>query len=371
MEWSPQQDAALKAVSAWLRDPAAPQVFRLFGWAGTGKSTLAVHLAQDVKKVCYGAFTGKASLVMRKRGCTGASTIHSLIYSIVKEEAGEPKFQLNEDSAVRYADLVVIDEVSMVDERLGRDLMSFGTKILVLGDPFQLPPVRAKDGEGFFTNAEPDIMLTEIHRQAADNPIIRMSMDIRNGEGLAYGTYGDSRVISRRDVEAADILGADQLIVGKNATRTNYNRRMRELKDIDSTLPIVGERVICLRNNHQKHLLNGQMWFTKEVRASKRTPGGITMLLDPDDAGNRTNLDVKVTTHQRFFDGKEDEFKDWNERRVFDEFTYGYCVTTHKAQGSQWDNVYLFDESFVFREDAARWLYTGVTRAAERITVAR
>ena len=58
----------------------------------------------------------------------------------------------------------------MVDEDLGRDLLSFGKPVLVLGDPAQLPPVK---GGGFFTEAEPDVMLTEVHRQAADNPIIR------------------------------------------------------------------------------------------------------------------------------------------------------------------------------------------------------
>ena len=94
--WSPQQDAALLAVSAWLKDKNGPQVFRLFGWAGTGKSTLAVHLAQDVRSVKYAAFTGKAALVMRKRGCKGAQTIHSLIYTLVSEKEGEPRFVLDE-----------------------------------------------------------------------------------------------------------------------------------------------------------------------------------------------------------------------------------------------------------------------------------
>ena len=70
--------------------------------------------------------------------------------------------------------------------------------MLVLGDPFQLPPVQ---GSGFFTNAEPDVMLTEIHRQARDNPIIRLSLDIREGEYLERGIYGESRVIAREDVD--------------------------------------------------------------------------------------------------------------------------------------------------------------------------
>ena len=110
--WSSQQDAALVAVSAWLKDRNGPQVFRLFGWAGTGKSTLAVHLAQDVRSVKYAAFTGKAAMVMRKRGCKGAQTIHSLIYTLVSEKEGEPRFVLDPESPAADADLIVIDALT-------------------------------------------------------------------------------------------------------------------------------------------------------------------------------------------------------------------------------------------------------------------
>src|SRR5690606_37252608 len=156
--WSPQQDAALVAVSDWLKDRDGPQVFRLFGWAGTGKSTLAVHLAQEVRMVRFAAFTGKAALVMRKRGCTGAQTIHSVIYTLVSEKEGEPRFVLDSESPAADADLIVIDEVSMADGQLDSDLLSFGVKVLVLGDPFQLPPVQEA---AFFLADEPNIMQSE------------------------------------------------------------------------------------------------------------------------------------------------------------------------------------------------------------------
>ena len=363
MQWSPQQDEALKAVSAWLKDKNGPQVFRLFGWAGTGKSTLARHLAQGVKSVKYAAFTGKAAMVMRRYGAKGASTIHSLIYALVSDKDEEPRFVLDPESEAAMADLIVIDEVSMVDEPLGRDLLSFGTKVLVLGDPFQLPPVQ---GAGFFTADAPDFMLTEIHRQAADNPIIRMSMDIREGGRLEKGSYGDSLVISRHEVDRDAVLNADQVLCGRNKTRVAYNDRLRELKNLPEHEPVPGDRLVCLRNNPVKKLLNGQIWIAAEVK--KRSPTRFAMTLDPDDATAGKGSQAKVITHSAFFSGEEDTLS-WPERRQFDEFTFGYCLTVHKAQGSQWDKVYLFDESYVFREDRARWLYTAVTRASEQITV--
>src|SRR6201995_3470482 len=189
--FSPQQDAALKAVAEWLKAKPGrgqtPLVFRLFGYAGTGKTTLARHIAENVDgKVLFAAFTGKAALVMRSKGCERASTIHSLIYKT--RESGEevPSFDLWDEAPASKAALIVIDECSMVDAELGRDLMSFGVPVLVLGDPAQLPPVQ---GGGFFTEVEPDVMLTEVHRQAEDNPIIRLSMDIRDGRELDMGRY--------------------------------------------------------------------------------------------------------------------------------------------------------------------------------------
>ena len=59
----------------------------------------------------------------------------------------------------------------------------------------------------------------------------------------------------------------------------------------------------------------------------------------------------------------------WEQRKPYDEFDYGYVLTVHKSQGSQWDDVVLFDESFAFQDSRARWLYTGITRAAKRLSV--
>ena len=234
-QFSPHQDDALKAVAQWLKaKPGAngtPQVFRLFGYAGTGKTTLARHLAeQSDGEVKFAAFTGKAASVMRGKGCKGASTIHSLIYRA--RESGEeiPSFDLWDEAPASKAELIVIDECSMVDAELGRDLLSFGVPVLVLGDPAQLPPIQ---GGGFFTETEPDAMLTEVHRQATDDPIVRLSMDIRAGEYLEPGRYGETEVIPKNKLDPERVLEADQVLVGRNATRRAYNLRMRERRGFE------------------------------------------------------------------------------------------------------------------------------------------
>src|SRR4029079_6845527 len=356
----------LKSVADWLK--AGPgrngtrQVFRLFGYAGTGKTTLARHIAEDTDgEVKFAAFTGKAASVMRGKGCRGACTIHSLIYRA--RESGEeiPSFDLWDEAPASEAELIIIDECSMVDAELGRDLMSFGVPVLVLGDPAQLPPIQ---GGGFFTEAEPDAMLTEVHRQAEDNPIIRLSMDIRAGLDLEPGRYGESEIVTRARLDPQRVIGADQVLVGRNATRRAYNMRMRQRRGFAGELPATGDKLVCLRNNKRKGLVNGALWSVKEKPSAQRNI--IKMRLTPDDgfAGKGIKVSVRPECITGGIEGLE-----WMMRKNFDEFDYGYVLTVHKSQGSQWDDVVLFDESAVFSETRQRWLYTGVTRAAKRLTV--
>ncbi len=364
--FTPHQDAALGAVAAWLKAKlgrkSVPPVFRLFGYAGTGKTTLARHIAEGVDgEVRFAAFTGKAALVMRSKGCEKASTIHSLIYRARDSGDGEPSFALWDDAPVSKAKLIVIDECSMVDAELGRDLMSFGVPVLVLGDPAQLPPIQ---GGGFFTDAEPDAMLTEVHRQAFDDPIVRLSMEVRAGRRLEPGDYGETRVVKKAALDPERVLDADQVLVGRNATRRAYNKRMRERRGLHDALPMAGDKLVCLRNNRKKGLFNGGLWVVKE-RGTRRS-GVMTLRLTPDEeTGARA---VKVSVRPECFTGGIEAF-DWARRKPYDEFDYGYVLTVHKAQGSQWDDVVLFDESFAFAESRERWLYTGITRAAKRLTV--
>lgn len=396
MIYSAQQQTAIDRVQRWLR-AGQERVFYLAGPAGTGKTRLAREFASGLSGyACFCAYTGKAAYVLRQMGCP-ASTIHSLIYVsreksrerlrelevklerleatlppghpsldilhrdlyIEKENLKRPTFVLNHESSIRNATLVVVDECSMIDQQMGEDLLSFDVPILVLGDPFQLPPVR---GEGFFTNRAPDFTLTEIHRQAAESPVLWMATRVREGHGLSLGAVGDSSVVARAAVTAAHAQGAEQILVGRNATRRASNARMRQLRGHTTRLPCKGDRVVCLRNNHELGILNGALY---DVQACEEVE---TDLLGLQIINDDTNDLQTITAHSHHFLGKADALEWWN-RRSAEEFDYGYALTVHKSQGSQWNSVLLFDESAAFRADARRWLYTGITRAAQKVTV--
>lgn len=393
--WSPQQQIALDRVGRWLKERDKP-VYQLAGYAGTGKTTLAKHLAATVNgPVYFAAYTGKAAHVLTKSGASNVSTIHKLIYTpkdksqqrlkelqaeraklmthkpvpetlVEKVEAAikaeqmnlaRPMFQLNTESPLYEASLLVVDEYSMIDEQMGEDLLSFGCPILALGDPGQLPPVQGKP----FFSSRPDILLTEIHRQAQDNPIIWMSKEVREGRVLRPGDYGDSRVIPYahlpKDQLRDMVLSTDQLLVGRNATRISSNQRARELLGRANALPQEGDKLVCLRNNHEVGLLNGQIWRT---RRDSVFDGDYVIMEIEGEEGAR----VEVSAHPHYFHGNKPEY--W-ERKDAEEFDYGYALTVHKSQGSQWNNVLLFDEWY--GKDRKEWLYTAITRAAERVDI--
>lgn len=247
----------------------------------------------------------------------------------------------------------------MVDELLGQDILSFDLPVLVLGDPGQLPPV---SGTGFFIKDEPDVMLTEVHRQAADSPIIRMATLVRQGHRLYKGTYNDSKVISRDAIEPGLYREYEQIIVGMNRTRAAVNSIVRDGAGFGGAQPQAGEKLICLRNNKELGLLNGTQWKLLEI-----VDGGTYLDLEIEPWDESTGKSKVLSCHPFGTDlGALTPY----ERFRYNEFDYGYAITCHKSQGSQWPTVFIRDESWAFREDAKRWLYTALTRAETRVMVA-
>jgi len=245
--------------------------------------------------------------------------------------------------------------------------------VLVLGDPEQLEPV---GGEGYYTMAEPDFALTEIHRQALDSPVLAMANRVRTSRGAGLGVDADEMV--RRSV--ADAMTHDQVLCWKNATRWTLIDRMRAEMGRPKGRVVAGDRVMCLTNNRDMGIFNGQQ-FT--VLASEQGPLGPSMEVE-DDAG----LIRTLLAFQDGFDGRDaqDAAKRRNDggrgRRGL--FTFANAITVHKAQGSEWGSVYIVNEApdllgmTAKREgqnagvtSARRWLYTAVTRASDKVTLTR
>jgi exodeoxyribonuclease-5 len=345
---------------------------------------------------------------MRKKGCAGATTIHRLAYrpagdpptpeqvaklrdeikrlyavndpgahatadKLVEElkhseqesKRTGPRFSLNEASEIKYAKLVVIDECSFVDNRVGQDLESFGTKLLVLGDPAQLPPVY---GQGYFTSREPDVFLDEILRQELDNPIRQLCEKARRGERLTYGKYGDSEVVHYGDAIVQDrVLAADIVIVGRNRTRHACNAKIRRLLGrADSPAPVVGDRVICLRNDHDRGMLNGTQWKVDRCLPDLDKLTAKIEITSTDDEDRSDTVECETWLHH--FMAREDELQNV-ERRKHAELDFGNAVTCHRSQGSEWPNVVVFDEASAFGGNASKWRYTAFSRASKQLTV--
>lgn len=403
MEWNAQQIEALDRVGEWLRLRTQP-FFYLAGFAGTGKTTLARHLTQGVKNTMFAAYTGKAAHVLTKKKCP-ATTIHRMIYQprakaiekllrlqeelkrlspdskeyrelaykikLEQQDLKKPSFTLNRDGPASLANLIVIDECSMVNEDMGYDLLSFNKPILVLGDPGQLPPVK---GTGFFTNRRPDYTLTEIMRQAKENPIIQLSLDIREGRRMKLGRYvgvdqesGEEMVLDVRPMDMVtddDELNSQQLLCGLNRTRRALNIKIRRQLGFNSPLPCKQDKLVCLRNDYNVNLLNGGQWRVVKDGIYR---GGDKVQLDLHDIDSPEEK-VECDAWSQYFDGDPDDIP-YNRQLTAQEFDYGYAMTVHKSQGSQWDNVLLYDESHVFTSNRKEWLYTGITRAAKNLMI--
>ena len=432
---SDTQHRAIAAIKHWFSlETERKQVFRLFGYAGTGKSTvlkfalgelgLEPHRTRGdgegcVPGVVTATFTGKAALVLRRKG-TPARTIHSLIYSVIEAteeevEAAEqkiteamadarqlsgfdrttaeatieamrqavsemkrPRFALNPKSDAAHAKLIVLDEVSMVGEEMARDLMSFGKPILVLGDPGQLPPIQ---GEGAFTKNAPDIMLTEIHRQAAESAIIRLATMARQGEPIGFGQY-DAHVWKMRkaDVTPEQALRGGQVICGMNATRLQLNNAMRQAAGFGpGWLPTSpAEKIVCLKNQNDLGLING-MFLSLDAVVDEASHYFSAVVTDedgnrigpPQQDGSRGRLRIykgHFEDHIAFDKHRHD--RDWRTKRMLTEATFGWAITGHKSQGSQWENVVVWDDGLGRTEqDRRRWLYTTITRAERGLVI--
>jgi exodeoxyribonuclease V len=425
---SAQQSAGLEEIKKWYEDAAdgLRGCFRLFGPAGTGKTTMAKAIPDALGvSARFMTYTGKAAHVLGRKGVV-ARTIHSSIYypisnqearaeldakrlemaemetvmsqddqSVVdagwasklelagamsetaeritelESQAGRLSWEWNPEAMSDNPGVLILDEVSMVNFKLASDIEAYGIPVIVLGDPAQLPPV---EGGGHYINGHPDYMLEEIHRQALESPVLELATRIRLSQGSGLG-------LTHEDTEPASLsaaMEADQVIVWSNNRRWAMIDSMRRKAGRKAGVVEAGDRIMCLTNNKDLAVFNGQQFTVLDADADA---AGARLKLADDDGHERT---IPV-----FSDGfmgldmeKQAKGSGQGIRGGRMLATFAQAITCHKSQGSEWDSVYVVNElpnmmSMVTRKDGVKaaeaqgrqWLYTAVTRAAQSVTV--
>lgn len=365
------------------------------GYAGTGKSTLVKFIVAALpninpdEDVIYTSFTGKATQVLQKKGNKNVSTLHKLLFESIPKPDGT--FFRKPVEFIPYK-IVIVDECSMVPKELLQRLIKYNVHIICLGDPGQLPPINKNEDNHLLDH--PHIFLDEIMRQEAESEIINLTMDIRAGKPLTRYQGKEVQVLNKDELTTGMLLWADQIICAKNETRIALNNQMRDLLG-RSGGPQDGDKVICLKNNwdiysvNDNPLVNGTIGYLKDSFSTYiNLPRQITsdgqpkkldiltanFISDTEEDYGILNMDKQlITTGVPGLDWKTSYKmgRNWRfQNKIPDQFTYGYAITCHKSQGSEWDNVLVIEEGFPFeKEEHKQWLYTAATRAAKKLVI--
>ena len=368
------------------------------GYAGAGKSTLVRFIIEELKTygvketdVCFACFTGKAAQVLLKKGNKNVITLHKLLYKSIPKESGG--FVRIPNPSIPYK-IVVVDEVSMAPKTLMDLLFKHNVYVICLGDPFQLPPVDKKEDNHLLD--APHIFLDEIMRQAQESEIIQLSMAIRENRPIEAFQGKEVQILDKEELNTGMLTWADQILVATNATRVSINTQMRKLLNFGEK-PQDGDKIICLRNywdcfsDNEEPLVNGTIGILKNSFLTKRylprivkSTNGLSHidLIMGDfisDSGmyfHSLEMDKKMIDTGEFSLDWKTVYQLNRNPKTRDipplEFTYGYAITCHKAQGSEWDKVLVIEEKFPFDKiEHARWLYTAVTRSSEKLVLVR
>jgi exodeoxyribonuclease-5 len=370
-----EQQTALDKILEWYNScKDTGSQFRLGGYAGTGKTTLIKAIIQAIESqdndVIVCAFTGKAVSVLRKKGLQEAETLHHTMYEVDVSKK-EPVFHLLDSIP---ADLVIVDEASMISKELYNDLMSFEIPVLWVGDPGQLEPV----GDDIELMKSADFILNEIHRQETDSQILTFATDIRltpvdpwewrfkhpkqpELEVQKYYGYRQSKLLSAYDA----------VICGFNKTRVGLNRCIRT--DLGRTEFLVpGDKVVCLKNSVKTGIFNGQVLEIVEV-GDPQFQGKVLPVKLKDSLDRITKSRCWIPQF-----GAEKTLSPYDLKQAIklvgvpydttiDLLDYGYVLTCHKSQGSEWDSVAVVEEIWHEKWNAKRWRYTAITRAAKKL----
>lgn len=394
MQLGKQQAQAYDKIMRWAEDDNSPQIFRLCGYAGTGKTTLLKFLERTGVISAFLAPTGKAAQVLKSKlpPHNQVSTIHAALYTPIeatqdaldvleKSLAEDPTNDAIKD-AIKYhkeamkkgvafilsvarlgQGVVVVDEASMLATREYENLVKLGCKLLLVGDPAQLPPVNSKC---YITSDSADFTLTEIHRTALESPITRLSLAIRNNESF---NDWDGWVVKadHKKIKYLSLFNqVDQVLTWRNATRFAANKRMRGIQGIDQRHPVHGDKMIVLNNkmlqvNNTKmkaQIVNGQQFI-----CNVDTAPGANALMMPIVLENGGTVKPFVSVEPCLANYGQGYKREYNNGLVY--VDYAYAITVHKSQGSEWNKVAILDDAkgIMKKHEYRRWLYTAVTRA--------
>lgn len=327
-----QQLQALDLIQRWDQTPTK-QTFTLGGFAGTGKTSLIPHIREELHpNSAVVTYTNKAASVLRGKGEIDATTIFKLMYKLVDAE-----HMIWQRADFLSVDLIIVDEASMVGQDIRNDLESYGVPVLYVGDPFQLPPVKEESVMDYC-----DFTLTEVRRHG--DRILDIATAIREGR-----PYED---VDQYSLSDADLAAADVVICLSNDRRYQLNQRIRKHFG-RSGPPQKGDRMMSAKTNYDCGIFAGEMGTLVGTDNRRR----YEILFDGWD-------DTIVFTNGHMLQPKENPYS--MELRGKSCIDFGYVTTCHKAQGSQYDKVIVWEEN---RSDA-RWKYTAATRAIKDLTMA-
>jgi ATP-dependent exoDNAse (exonuclease V) alpha subunit len=327
---------------------------------------------------------------LRKKGNPNAMTLHKLLYDSFPRQGGG--FYRKPKPSLIYT-VIVVDEVSMVPKSMIDLLLSHKIYVIFLGDPGQLSPINKDENNKLLE--QPNIFLETIMRQAAESDIIQLTMKIRNGEDIEYSKGKDALVIPKRELNTGHLLWADTIICATNKKRHEINNQMRELLGYSGALK-AGEKIVVKRNYWEEcnvdgeALVNGSIGIINKpyesfvrippyIKSEKRDLPFIECNFTPEGGKSFNNLRI-----DKNYLLKEEPCVDWRvsyqlgklRNKIGDilpkQATYGYALTCHCAQGSQWDKVLVIEEDFPFdKKEHARWLYTACTRSSSKLVLVR
>lgn len=369
--YSVDQLVAIERIEEWIDH--GTRDLTLGGYAGSGKTTILQYLwpkFQEASTVVMSP-TGKASQVLRSKGLD-ATTVHRLIYKFkgVREEydgSETPVFKDEGGWQTRDGERprkLVCDESSMVNQVMYKDVHDRGVPCLWVGDHGQLKPV----GGDPRLMENPQIKLEKIHRQAEGNTILRLAHKVRTGHiPRPFDTSNNVQVQRYKsdDHIMSTVIeeGVDQILVPTNALRHRLNLLFREKMRYTGDLEI-GDRLICTFNDYRYMIFNGQMFKVVDIG---RSNGKVAYVRVAEETNSGWNpIDAWLPLQLSALGNPDYKSRDKIDGTVL--FDYGYCISVHKSQGSEFGNVLLIYKD-IPAFDMPRWVYTGVTRAKSHLNI--